>query len=357
MKTIRWGCTGLLAALAILAAPGRAGAAAGLTFAAPSACPSEEQFVAAVAARGGDLERLRSGGADRSVDISIAKSGAGFSGSLQVHAGAGASDPREVHAETCGAVVDGLAVVTAVALGGPGELAAGAAPAAPSGATTAPALAAPAPPPEDTTLHGLHGPQTHTIRVEAGDLDVGRSFSASLDGGLVVGLVPGLVLPRYDLTLSTANFITPPGGLHYLVGAVVAVHVSYLGQATYKTSNSSTDVNGASWGIGICRSLHYDTRGFAALLCVEYIGGQLNLETHDLVAGKTISKSTGFGQGGLYTQLQYNLAGHFHVHLKVGGDLILGSTMSAERADGSAIFTTAKTALSGYAVAGIGFHF
>jgi hypothetical protein len=355
MASIRRGFAVLLAVLAVIATPRQAEAVSGLSFEAPSGCPSEAQFLAAVAARGGDFERLRSGGTNRSIEISIGGSGSGFHGSLRMRDGDDATDPREVHADSCGAVVDGLAVVTAIALGGHAE----AATAGPNGGVAARPLAVlPQPPPEDTSLHDTNGFGTHSIRVDAGKVDVDRVLSASVAGGFVGGLVPGLTLPRYDLDFSTANFFTSPDDRHYLVGAVIGIHASFLGTGTYRTADSATDVYGSSWGVDICRPWRYDTRGLVLLSCGEFTGGQLNFDTHDLVAGKTLSKSAGFGQFGINVQLQYNLARYVHANLRAGGDLAIGSPLQAERADGSEVFSSSRrVSLSGYLMAGIGFHF
>jgi hypothetical protein len=62
-----------LGLLALLASPARAGTAADLSYRAPAACPPEAEFVAAVEARGGHFDRLRSAEASRSLEISIEK--------------------------------------------------------------------------------------------------------------------------------------------------------------------------------------------------------------------------------------------------------------------------------------------
>src|SRR5471030_3245581 len=115
MDGLRFGSVAVVVLLATLAWPARAATVAGLSFHAPSECPAEAELVAAVEARGGRFDSLRSDGADRSLEISIRKVGSSFHGSLQVRARDGASDARDVHAEHCGDVVDGLAVVTAIA--------------------------------------------------------------------------------------------------------------------------------------------------------------------------------------------------------------------------------------------------
>jgi hypothetical protein len=363
MDGLRLGSLAVVVLLATLAWPARA-AVTGLSFQGPSECPAEAEFVAAVEARGGRFDFLRSDGADRSLEISIRRVGPSFHGSLKVRARDGASDSREVHAEHCGEVVDGLAVVTAIALrGAPGTLIASTTDEVRNNsAVPQPEVGVPPPAPtdgasEDTRLHAKIGPGTESIRVAAGKVDVSHASTASISAGVVFGLIPGLTLPRYDLSLSTANFITPPDGRHYLVGLVTRLRVSLLGEDTYRTVNTSTHIVGVGFGIDLCRSPYYDTRGLVLLVCAEYAGGSMTFDTQDAVAGKTLSKTVGFGTAGLNAELQYNLSRYVHVDLRVGSDLTIGSPLTAERADGSEIFRARQVGISGYAVAGIGFHF
>ncbi len=239
--------------LGTLASPARAASVAGLSFQGPSGCPAEAEFVRAVEARGGRFDALRSDGADRSLEISIRKDGSSFRGSLQVRARDGASDSRDVHAERCGEVVDGLAVVTAIALrGAPGTLVASTTGDV-RGDSAVPQPDASASPPArpdgaaaDTRLHDtVVGGWTESIRVPAGTVDVSHASTVSLSAGLVYGLIPGLTLPRYDFSLSNANFITPPDGRHRLVGHIIRLRLSFLGEDTYRTVNASTHISWA----------------------------------------------------------------------------------------------------------------
>jgi hypothetical protein len=363
MDGLRFGSVAAMMVFATLAAPARAATVTGLSFQSPSECPAEAEFVAAVEARGGRFDSLRSDGGDRSLVISIRKVGSSFLGSLQVRARDGASDSRDVHAERCGDVVDGLAVVTAIALRRPpGTLIASTTDEA-QAAVPRPDVAAPPPAPpggitEDTRLYGkVVGPATESIRVDAGQVDVGYASTASVSAGLVFGLIPGLTLPRYDLSLSTAHFITPPDGRHHLVGLVTRVRVSLLGETTYRTASTSTHIAGVGYGIDLCRSPYYDTRGLVLLLCAEYAGGSMTFDTQDVVSGKTLSKKVGFGTVGINVDLQYNFSRHVHLNLRLGSDVAISSPITAERADGSEIFRSRDFGLSGYAVGGIGFHF
>src|SRR5262245_25504975 len=81
-----------------------------LVYRVPSNCPSEADFVARVAARGGKF------GADdgRSFEVSVVMRGPSFAGSLRVQRGDQESDAREVTGASCAEVCEALAVVTAI---------------------------------------------------------------------------------------------------------------------------------------------------------------------------------------------------------------------------------------------------
>src|SRR5687768_16141608 len=105
-------------ASSVLATPARAEASVQLGYRAPEECPSQTGFVAAVASRGGRFDTAEASSRLRSVDISIQKGAQGLEGSLRLEDSAGASTVRQVHAGQCSEVVNGLAIVTAIALSG-----------------------------------------------------------------------------------------------------------------------------------------------------------------------------------------------------------------------------------------------
>jgi len=352
MNALRLGPLAAAGLLATLASPARAETVAGLAYHVAPGCPSEAAFVAAVDGRGGRFDRLRSDEASRSLEISIEEGASGFRGSVLVRGKDGASDAREVYAEGCSEVVNGLAVVTAIALGGPRAVPASAPATARADAASVPQV--PAPPPDDSHLQALNLRGVDSIRVGAGTLGVNSAVTYSVSGGLAVGVVPSLVLPRYDLSLSRANFVTPPEGRHYLVGNVVRVRVSWLGDATYRSADTSTRLYGISFGIDLCAAPVYDRRGVVLLACIEYAGAAMNLETHDATSGATTSKTAGFGTVGVNAELQYNLGARFHLDLRAGTDVSV-NPLTAERADGSRIFHAQP--FSGFVVAGLGLHF
>ncbi len=83
----------------------------------------------------------------------------------------------------------------------------------------------------------------------------------------------------------------------------------------------------------------------------------MTFDTQDTAAGKTLSKMVGFGTAGINAELQYNFSRYVHLDLRFGSDLTIGSPLTAERADGSEIFRSRPLGISGYAVAGLGFHY
>jgi hypothetical protein len=351
-----------LLVLLALAPPSRAEAGVGLFYRGPDECPSEAQFVAAVDARGGRFDRVRPDDG-RAFDVSIRRSDASFHGSLQVRGSQGTSRPREVHAASCNEVVDGLAVVTAIALRGesdpaPAPRVAEAEPAgsAPTPAPTVPAPSPPAPatPPEDYRLHPVNMNGIDNLVVSAGTLKISRAMTISVSAGAVVGVIPKVTFPRYDLSLTRANFITPPDGGHFVVGNVIRVRLSWLMQEKYRATDATTDASGFSFAINLCHSPYYNMRGAVVLLCAEYGGGFMKLDTRDTSGTLVQSKTAGLGTVGANTELQYNLGRFFHLDLRIGGDVNL-TDVTAERADGSRIFKSQP--FSAYAVGGLGFNF
>jgi len=127
------------------------------------------------------------------------------------------------------------------------------------------------------------------------------------------------------------------------------------------TLDYSATVQGASFGMALCWSPTYDTRGFVALFCVEYGAGVLQIREKGHSFGVTSSdlpddrtKTAGFGTAGVGFEGRYNLGSLFHVALKVGADGVV-DTISAERSDGSQIFHSSN--IVGYGMLGLGLHF
>ena len=305
----------------------------------------------AVATRGANFDGA--GAVKRTMMVSIHQQDDGFAGAFQVRDDRAATDKREVHGASCGEVVDALAVVTAIALH-PAEEAAPAPPASFGKASE------PAPTPPERCLRGRtrwFPPRSESVPVSAGTLrfDLQRSFTTY--AGATMGTVPSVVIPRYDLSANMAHFITTPEGAQRISGPVWQARISGLGPATYRSTDTTTDIAGMSFGFGVCQSPLYDTRGWVVLFCGEYGGGFMNLLTKGADGKQIQSKNVGFGTVNLGAEVQYNLGSAFHVGAKVGGGFSFGQ-FSAERADGSRIFgSSSGLSWSAYVLLGAGVHF
>jgi hypothetical protein len=331
-----------------------------LEYAAPAGCPTQAEFVAKVASRGGDFAHPAPGASLQAIAVSLRRDAQEHSGSLQLRSGEAPSEPRTVHAASCAEVADALAVVTAIALGAPDDgatsepVGAGSASAASEPAPPASTAATPSPPAPHTTLRQAGAWGREAVPVTSGELQVDSSIGATLSGGVVLGAIPGVVLPRFDLELTRANFISTPARDSYLIGSVFGVRWSYFGTATHATDGYSTDVSGFKVGINACAPLHYDTTGFVFLFCSGFAVGRMQLETQEEGGSYRQSKGVGLGTASIELDGRYNLGKYFHVSLALGGEFWL-SELTAERADGSELFHSRL--FNGNAQLGVGLHF
>jgi hypothetical protein len=330
-----------------------------LSYVAAAGCPSEQQFVAAVSARGADFKASDSGPGPRRLEVEIRQQTSGFAGELRVHGAGGPSTVRRVDDQECAGVVEGLAVVTAIALGAPAEEPAAAQTTAPAAASAAkepaPAAAAPATAVEPTRRlrASSFDVPPESMAVQQGTLHFDQINNVTLSAGAQFGMVPGVALPRFDLDYTVANFVTPPGASSYLVGPLGRVRVGWLGPATHDGAGYSTTVSGFSAGAGIGSALTYDSQGLAVLLSIEWGLSLLQLETKSDDGTFTRRKQAGLGHAEMGIDGQYNF-GILHAVLRLGGRFQVGD-LSAQRPDGSALFDAGL--LSGYATAGFGLHF
>ena len=108
-----------LASLLILASPAVATSVVGLAYDAPEGCPTQQEFVTAVAGRDANFDGARE--SKRTMVVSIHKQDDGFAGAFQVRDDQGETNKREVHGASRGEVAEALAVVTAIALRPAGE--------------------------------------------------------------------------------------------------------------------------------------------------------------------------------------------------------------------------------------------
>jgi hypothetical protein len=202
-----------------------------LTYDVAPGCPSRAEFQTAVERRGASLEASRSEPPLLALRVQIVRRDEGYVGTLQVMGNGAASAEREVHATECGEVVKALAVVTAIALGAPPER--------PPAPETAPVTT---PPPREATpanevearphLRGTSLRRETEIAVNAGTLRLDLVRDYDLRAGVSYNVVPGVVLPRYELALAATHFLTPPGGESRLVAPILEVNWSLIGPGT-----------------------------------------------------------------------------------------------------------------------------
>jgi hypothetical protein len=331
-----------------------------VVYRAPRECPSQAQFERAVGERGARFDQAPDalGGAELSVAVSAGVDG--FVGSLALTGVSPLPEPRALHASGCEEVVRGLAVITALLLRaepreastGPTESEQAAAPAAVADepAATAPASTQRA----SLRLENIGQFEDEGVEVEAGTVRFERALSYTLAGGVDVGLIPGLAMPRFDLALSRASVVTLPGGDRYLVGGwVPRARWTVLGSSTYRSGDTSVDLLGLKAAFGGCSSLVYDLDGLVLLMCGEVGAGVMRLTTTDAPGVKPRETFVGLGGGGLELNARYNIGSVFHIDAHIGGELTLPG-IRAERADGSEIFSASLW--SAHALLGMGLH-
>jgi hypothetical protein len=339
------GIAASLAAAAVLhAAPCRAAGQEWLAYQAPAACPTRAEFLAAVGARGAPVTGPTTA---RTMEISIEEVGGGFAGAFQIRERDAVSGQRELRAAACRDIANGLAIVTAIALG--------ADPSAPPPPAVVSPIPAPPPSQEPYRLQKTADIFTGDVQVPAGTLRFQSLLTATLTGGAVIGMIPSLILPRYDLTLFRANFATTPSALTYLVGPVLQARVSYLGQGTFESTDGyATRASGFGFGMSGCRAPVYDTRGLILLGCIEYSAGFMQLDTRNASGMQTGSKTVALAAVGIDLEATYNLGSRFFLSGKLGGDFSF-SKLTAERSDGTQLFQSQP--FSAHLLLGIGTYF
>jgi hypothetical protein len=328
-----------------------------LAYEAPEGCPSQPEFVAAVAARGAEFDGAETKDASRVMVVSIGKREGVFAGTFQVREKQSTTDKREVSGPSCTDVTDALAVVTAIALRPENNAPATSATSTPTPSPRASPTSTSPPAPSEERLRAntrIFPPRSETVQVGAGTLRFDLQRSVTAYAGTTVGLVPSVFVPRFDLSANAANFVTTPESAQRIAGLVTQLHVSFLGPATYTSTDTKTDMSGVSFGIGLCQSPRYDTRGLVVLFCGEYGGGIMFLQTKGAAGAQIQSKEAGFGTATFGAEAQYNVGSVFHVGAKLGGGFTIGQ-LTAERADGSRIF--GSSIWTAYGLLGAGVHF
>lgn len=353
-----------------------------LSYVASPGCPSGAEFAAAIESRGRHVEIVAD---ESSPAMSVAidrQSRGGYRGRLRI--GPAAQALREIRGATCELVVDALAVVVVSALapgGGPveGSDASAAqaddreqdrptrevAPAPPSGSPSgaiasgsprgqegpslAPARGAVSTPPAPGPVSAAPA----AVSVSAGTVKFETRNSMTVLGGATMGLIPSVVLPRFDFTWSRTNLVAMPDGHRYSIFPTVQVYGSVFGQGVgYHSRYGTTVSNGIGGGMRLCAPLHYDESGLRFHLCGDVMIGFFGVET--LTGPSNDIRLEGVGTAGLAADLAYNFGRHFHLGLEVEGFAILGP-LSASASDGSTIFKS--SVIGGSALLGAGVQF
>ena len=310
---------------------------AGLTYDAPAACGARADFEARVAERGEHFDAS----ASSVLRVSIREASGAYHGSLRLVGASGDSTLREVDGNRCDEVVSALAVVSAIALRDDvdsGTSVAGATATNPSATPSEPAEPpAVAPPkPRDPApksaeksddpprLRGVSpfGAQP-PVEVPAGKLRFGVARSLTAFAGGELGILPSTVMPRFDLSLSAASFVTTPDGRSIMTGVIPRLRVSFLGPSTYHAASASVDALGVSAGLGFCQSPFYDSAGFSALICAEYGVGVLSFDLRPTQGSTKIRQSPAFQTAGVGFESEYHLSSLFHVGFKLQLDTSL----------------------------------
>jgi hypothetical protein len=333
-----------------------------LGYRAAEGCPGPAQFVAGVADRGARFQGPEAVARVQRLDVQIEGKAGQFVGVLGVTDANGASSSRRIHDPSCADVVKGLAVIAAIALGAKDEAPVSEsspvasapleAPAQPAPPTPAPP--APLEPAEPERLRGSSLERLETLDVKAGTLRLRRDARYTLGAGIDYGLVPKLVLPRWEFTISSAGFMLPPGGESHLIGPILQVSWSVLGPATHRSGGYSTRVLAAGAELSSCNGLRYDSLGWTALLCGVFGAHWVSLETRSSDGAFEREKGTGIGHAGLRLDTQYSFNHWLYAGLRAGGRIQFGDT-SATGADGRELFETPL--FGAYATLGLGLRF
>lgn len=331
-----------------------------LRYQAPEGCPNRAQFIAAVTGRGASFEGKAASPAS-AFQVDIEQRADGFHASLAVQNGALTSNAREVSGPSCVEVVDALAVVTAIALNP--ALGAPAAPPAAPAPVPAPVVTRGAPEAPRAPLSGRNFGWKETLEVPAGKLHLDSAIAINALVGGTLGIAPGRVLPRFDITLSRANFVTAPNGQSFVTGTVARVRASLLLDTTWRFGDVRTQVGGQEVGVGLCYTPHYDTAGWVLLGCGEVSVGVIGITERaavsaawEGVATTMEQKSTqGFGAVGLNLEASYNLASHFQIGARIGAQAFTSDITASNPNGGAELFHSSP--VIGTAVLGVGTHF
>jgi hypothetical protein len=204
-------------------------------------------------------------------------------------------------------------------------------------------------------LRGSSFDPRESVSVPAGTLQFEGARAFTLTAGAAFGLIPGKVVPRYELNTSLASFLGLPGGESRLFGPLLQGHWAVLGPVTTRYADGVTlDSWGIEVGINSCSALTYDTAGWVALLCAEFGAGWLFASGKvSGAAASAFAEQPGYGYGGVSFDVQYNFGSWAHLGLRTGGRT--STHLSVDSPDGTRLFESSPW--GGYATVGFGLHF
>jgi hypothetical protein len=318
-----------------------------LRYSAPAGCPGELDFVRAVAVRGGHFQ---AGDHDRSFEVTISEDGDGYAGRFRIARLQHSSTTREVRGSSCLEVMDGLAVVTALALQPPAHEA-GQPPSPP--ATHGSALATTPPAPSSEATGPAPAPRPGSERDVPGEVQLGSAFTLTAFGGLSIGLVPSTPMPKYELALTWAA-LARQANHGRLLGPLLRVALGLHGDVTYDMGGASTTLGAQSLTAGPCYAPLYDEQGFALLTCLELSAGMIGTSTVDRQTNAKHTQTFGFGSVGGALEAEYNLGRHFHLALRAGASALV-APLVVDASDGTELFRSSR--YTAYATLGLGGHF
>lgn len=343
-----------------------------------AACPSRDAFIGALHARGVRLDAPQARSRARAVQIVIRKDDGAFRGELVVQRDdAPRAEPRRVHDVACSEVAEALAVSTAIALGGraastTSELAPEAhalddepraREPAPGEGSEAPAgePASSEPPSSERVdvdasrparLRGSSFDARDAVEVEAGTLELGAVRAYTVSAGAQLGLLPGQVVPRFELEAMLTGFATPPGAEPFLTGPLLQIQWAVLGPTDARYRGVALDAWGLEAGIDLCQALRYDSEGLSASLCAGFGAGWLFTDV-TAASGENASRELGYGYASLGLESHYDLGAGFHLAAKLGGRL--RTPLAPEAPDGTRLFESSTW--EGFGTLGVGLHF
>ncbi len=326
------------AAVVLYAAPAQGAGDDWLAYEAPSVCASRAEFLAAVGARGA---RLPGPAASRTLEVSIRQATDGFAGSFQIRERDAVSGQRELRAAAVQRRHGRLGHRHGHRARRQSQRTAIPDSRRPPRIRREPGRRLHHVQPSRIASERPATCSPETCEVPAGTLRFQSLLTTMVTAGVVVGMIPSVVLPRYELTLFRGNFATTPNALTYLVGPLLHAARQLPGPG---------NVPGERWlhdegqrlrvrGEWMPRAPLRHTRTHAARL--HRIRGGRHAAQHQERGRHADSnpRASRWRQWGSTFEATYSLASRFFLAGKLGGEFSF-SKLSANRARRNARFSS-----------------